>query len=131
MDKAIETLRQRFTTPSADQLQQLPLCVICWNDYDGEDQPVKLPCGHVFGEECVLAWARGTTPTGRHNGCPSCRAELLPPSWHSCTSALRYWSSGFWLEVYFALDGLGGVALFATFFIVKVLHRVVSWFAGR
>ena len=97
MNKAIATLRQRFTTPSADLIQQHPLCGICWNDYDGEDKPVELPCGHVFGEECVIAWAKGTTPTGRHNGCPSCRGELLPRSLYSHTSALGYWLSGIWL----------------------------------
>ena len=88
MEKAIATLKQRFTTPSADQMQQHPLCSICWADYDGRDQAVVLPCGHVFGEECVIAWASGVTPMGRHNGCPYCRAELLPPSMHSLTTAL-------------------------------------------
>ena len=96
MEKAIKTLSQRVTTPSADQLQQYPVCSICWNDYEDDDQPAKLPCGHVFGKECVIAWARGTTPTGRHNGCPICRAALLPPSLHSCTSAVRYWLSDLW-----------------------------------
>ena len=99
MDKAIETLQQRFTVPSADLVQQNPLCGICWNDYEEKDLPVKLPCGHVFGEECVMTWARGTTPTGRHNGCPSCRAELLPPSLYSHTSALRYWSAAILAQV--------------------------------
>ena len=88
MEKAIATLKQRFTTPSADEIQQHPLCSICWIDYDGDDQAVVLPCGHVFGEECVLAWAKGVTPMGRHNGCPYCRAELLPPSMHSRLKAL-------------------------------------------
>ena len=99
MDQAIETLQQRFTEPSADLYQQNPLCGICWNDYDEKDLPIKLPCGHVFGEQCVIAWARGTTPTGRHNGCPICRAELLLPTLHSRTSALRYWSSVFLAQV--------------------------------
>ena len=88
MEEAIATLSERFTTPSADQMQQHPLCSICWTDYDGEDQGVVLPCGHVFGKECVLAWARGVTPMGRYNGCPYCRAELLPPSMHSRLKAL-------------------------------------------
>ena len=88
MEKAIATLKQRFTTPSADEIQQHPLCSICWSDYDGDDQAVVLPCGHVFGEECIIAWASGVTPRGRHNGCPYCRAELLPPSMHSRSKAL-------------------------------------------
>ena len=111
MNKAIATLRRRFTTPSADLIQQHPLCGICWNDYDGEDKPVELPCGHVFGEECVIAWAKGTTPTGRHNGCPSCRGELLRPSLYSYTSALGYWLSGIWFCLKDLVGGQRGVAL--------------------
>lgn len=111
MTEAIAALRQRFTVPSADLLQQHPLCGICWNDYDGEDQPVKLPCGHVFGEECVIAWAKGATPTGRHNGCPSCRSELLPPSLYSRASALSNELSGIWLCFKDLLGGQRGVAL--------------------
>lgn len=93
MDNAVVALRQLFAVPSTDLMQQHPLCGICWSDYDGKDRPVKLPCGHVFGEECIIAWAKGTTPTGRHNGCPTCRAGLLPPSLYSRTSALSYWLS--------------------------------------
>ena len=88
MDKAIRALRQRFAEPSADDIQQHPLCRICWTDYEGEDRPVRLQCGHVFGEECIIIWSRGVTPTGRYNGCPWCRAELLPPSLHLRISAL-------------------------------------------
>ena len=89
MEEAIASLKQRFTTPSADQMQQHPLCSICWTDFDGDDQAVVLPCGHVFGEECIVAWAKGVTPMGRHNGCPYCRAELLPPSMQSRIKALK------------------------------------------
>ena len=89
MDKAIRALRQRFTTPSADNIQQNPICRICWMDYEGEDRPVMLPCGHVFGEECIVTWLKRVTPRGRHNGCPCCQAEFLPPSLHSRASAVR------------------------------------------
>ena len=94
------------------------MCGICWNDYEDNDQPVKLPCGHVFGEECVLAWARGTTPTGRHNGCPSCRAELLPRSLQSCISAVCYWLSDLWPILKDVFGGTLVVALWAGLVIV-------------
>ena len=112
MEKATTALRQRFTAASADLVHQYAPCSICWNDYDGEDQPVALPCGHVFGEECVIAWGQGTTPTGRHNGCPICRAELLTPSFHSRTSAVKYWLSDLWPTCLAVLGGHHGVALF-------------------
>ena len=111
MEKAIATLKERFTTPSADQMQQHPLCSICWTDYDGRDQAVVLPCGHVFGEECVLAWAKGVTPMGRHNGCPYCRAELLPPSMHSRTEALAALVSDIMPILMVLSGGTCGVAL--------------------
>ena len=110
MDKTIGALRKRFTEPSTDTTQQDPLCRICWNDYEGEDRPVMLPCGHVFGEECIIAWSRGITPTGRYNGCPCCRAELLPPSLHSRASALRDWLSDFWRAFQMVLGGPREVA---------------------
>lgn len=130
MEQAIETLQPRFMAPSADLLQQNPLCCICWNDYDDGDLPVKLPCGHVFGEDCVIAWARGTTPTGRHNGCPSCRAQLLPPSLHSRTSAVRYWSSFFLTQVQADLrDFHGGLREAALFYWAGTMSYTAKLFS--
>lgn len=97
MDKAIKTLQQRLLPPSPNTLQDNSICGICWTDYDGDsDRPVTLPCGHVFGEDCILAWARGTTPNGRYNGCPTCRAELLPPSLHSRSQGLVWYLTMLW-----------------------------------
>ncbi len=123
MNQAIVNLRKRFKWPSAEQLQRHPRCGICWNDYDGKDQPVTLPCGHVFGEECIIAWARGTTSAGRHNGCPSCRAELLPPS---VTSALRYRLPRIWIVFEYSCGGSRGVALFVGLTIVTFGAQLVS-----
>lgn len=38
----------------------------------GED-PVCLPCNHIFGQQCIKKWLRG------HDQCPKRRRELLPP----------------------------------------------------
>ena len=80
-------------------------------EYEEEDKPVKLPCGHVFGEECVLTWALASTPTRRHNGCPSCHAELLPPS-----SVVRYWASGLWSLFWSDVKAFFGNLTVALFF---------------
>ena len=61
-----------------------------------QERAVKLPCGHIFGEDCILDWAQGITPSGRYNGCPWCRSELLPPTLRSRSSALRWWLTDFW-----------------------------------
>ena len=122
MDKAIVNLQQCFTAPSADLIEQNPQCGICWDEYHREDRPVKLPCGHVFGENCVSAWARGTTPTGRYNGCPNCRAEILPPSLHSRIGALLQWLCDLWPVVKLAFGGLQGVVL--VFGLTTMIFRV-------
>lgn len=120
MDKAIAKLKRRFTKPSADLIEQNPRCGICWNDFVGEDRPVKLPCGHVLGEECISSWAGGTTSTGRHHGCPYCRAELLPPSLPSRTSALVRDFSDSWPQMKMLLGGDQGVTFIITLFIVGI-----------
>ena len=123
MDKAIGALRQRFTEPSADAIQQNPLCRICWIEYEGEDRPVRLPCGHLFGEECIIAWSRGITPNGRHNGCPYCRKELLPPSLQSRTSALRDLRLDFWLALRTVAGGPREIALAAVLNVASFCAR--------
>ncbi|KAK1759348.1 hypothetical protein QBC47DRAFT_398159 [Echria macrotheca] len=54
------------------------VCIICQTTklkFDGDDCkgdaiPALLPCGHVFGSECLDEWLQA------HNNCPSCRLEL-------------------------------------------------------
>ena len=115
----MEALQQRFTEPSADAIQQNSMCSICLNDYEGEDRPVRLPCGHVFGKECIITWSRGITPTGRHNGCPCCRAELLPPSVYSRSSALSDWLSDIWQALNELLGGPREIALAVVLWIMS------------
>lgn len=47
---------------------------------DLPELPIRLPCGHVFGQICVIKWIlrdwNGHTPT-----CPICRAILTPVGW--------------------------------------------------
>jgi hypothetical protein len=60
-------------------IKNLPLhkgsCGICRDDYGTfyEDKkpeaPTRLPCGHIFGLECLVIWLTD------HNSCPLCRRE--------------------------------------------------------
>lgn len=119
MDKAIAKLKKRFTEPSGDLIKQNPRCAICWRDFDADYRPVKLPCGHIFGKECIISWARGITPSGRYNSCPICRAELLPPTLHTRTSTLWQSLPHSWADIQWLLGGNQGVALvFALFTII-------------
>lgn len=47
---------------------------------DLPELPVRLPCGHVFGQMCVLKWISlaGAGGSGNHPKCPICRAIWTP-----------------------------------------------------
>lgn len=79
------------STTAATFLESLPIikpedlpessqiCHICQEDFDDPDAegaekaevPVKLPCNHIMGSECLARWCDG------HNSCPMCRATLF------------------------------------------------------
>eukprot|EP00210_Caulerpa_lentillifera_P008683 g8282.t1 len=45
-------------------------CVVCHEQYKTDDTIVRLPCDHVFHEDCVMRWLND------HNTCPVCRYNL-------------------------------------------------------
>lgn len=45
---------------------------------DLPELPVRLPCGHVFGQMCVLKWVSSGGGSGDHPKCPICRAIWTP-----------------------------------------------------
>ncbi len=45
-------------------------CCICFLDFEVSDEVCRLPCGHIFHEECVSEWLR------KKCTCPECRWEL-------------------------------------------------------
>ncbi|EAU90402.2 hypothetical protein CC1G_00786 [Coprinopsis cinerea okayama7 len=53
-------------------------CSICLNDYN---DPVCIPCGHVFCFPCLTEYANGPAHEGFTAPCPTCRADfhLLTP----------------------------------------------------
>ncbi|KAF1976765.1 hypothetical protein BU23DRAFT_565449 [Bimuria novae-zelandiae CBS 107.79] len=76
----------KLSTPQhSDRIDSIE-CFICREEYragvldsHGEttalmfvDEPVALPCNHIFGLECILNWVLD----GEGNTCPSCRDEL-------------------------------------------------------
>lgn len=67
------------------------LCPICHQDYrlsKPSHAPVKTPCGHIFGRECIVKWLDPLSHRGSELGdlaasrtnCPVCRHGLVPPS---------------------------------------------------
>lgn len=54
-------------------------CYICLSQYNGRttetgpiEEPVRLPCSHIFGSSCLWQWLMKSTT------CPTCRRILLP-----------------------------------------------------
>ena len=50
-------------------------CGICRQEYSGEHEPIKAPCGHHMCREGLELWLRSDR---EHNTCPACRAILIP-----------------------------------------------------
>jgi len=46
------------------------LCSICLCEYECDEVAVRLPCGHVYHEDCLAEW------TQSHIRCPLCNANL-------------------------------------------------------
>jgi hypothetical protein len=45
-------------------------CVVCLQDFEGEDRLRRLPCLHSFHERCIFDWLRVSS------ACPLCRHRL-------------------------------------------------------
>ena len=44
---------------------------------DPPEKPVRLACGHVFGELCLKEWLSPAPQGGNSNSCPTCRQQLF------------------------------------------------------
>eukprot|EP00542_Grammatophora_oceanica_P019224 CAMPEP_0194030342 /NCGR_PEP_ID=MMETSP0009_2-20130614/3870_1 /TAXON_ID=210454 /ORGANISM="Grammatophora oceanica, Strain CCMP 410" /LENGTH=389 /DNA_ID=CAMNT_0038670277 /DNA_START=107 /DNA_END=1276 /DNA_ORIENTATION=+ len=58
-----------------------PSCTICLGEYEEGEKLVKLPCGHVYHEECVDSW------TTNHVRCPLCNFDLESVASDSASTA--------------------------------------------
>ncbi|KAL0421458.1 UNVERIFIED_CONTAM: E3 ubiquitin-protein ligase [Sesamum latifolium] len=45
-------------------------CCICFEEFSDGEHGTRLPCGHMFHEDCILRWLRG------NHVCPLCRYQL-------------------------------------------------------
>ena len=67
-------------------------------------------CGHIFGESCILTWARHTASDGSYQGCPFCQARLLSPPLRSRVTAALSWLGREWRVLQVFYGGLRGLA---------------------
>ena len=55
-------------------------CPICMEQYQGpphRERPVRLPCKHVMGKDCLQQWQKSCEIEFNNNTCPICRAVLF------------------------------------------------------
>lgn len=65
------------TSAAVSSSSNNPTDIIAQSDDDTSSYkhcPIQLPCGHVFGRECLYRWSR------MENSCPLCRAPLVEVS---------------------------------------------------
>ena len=55
-------------------------CSICCVDYADGHIPVRTPCNHIFGQNCLAAWLAD------NDTCPMCRADITGPLRHQSSS---------------------------------------------
>lgn len=82
-------LRHLYRRLNDVQIQQLPtyefipdleeeanscdeLCAICLTSYEVTERIIKLPCNHIFHQECGVEWLKVNA------SCPMCRKSILP-----------------------------------------------------
>lgn len=54
-------------------------CPICMEEYvtsEHYEPPVRLPCDHVFGKDCLRSWLQSSVLNRNNNTCPICRSVL-------------------------------------------------------
>ena len=132
-----------LATPSPTKVLTQPTCCICWTPYtEKTETPVKLPCNHIIGKDCITQWAGGLASTGRYNGCPVCRAVLLSPRsppthihwWGSCIEIhhLREWNDIRWCQVAICFLILTRLipSFFTRWWVIRIalfLPSLISW----
>ncbi|EDV98813.1 GH13524 [Drosophila grimshawi] len=74
-DKLEETLNQNIELENINRKlhddQNRTTCVVCFSETTeiGDHSIVSLPCGHLFGKNCITQWLR------EQQLCPKCRQE--------------------------------------------------------
>jgi len=70
--KVVMTRLESVALPSISQDESR--CPHCWGDFNKQGciEPVKTPCGHIFGRDCLLQSLRLYGPL-----CPKCRQNLV------------------------------------------------------
>lgn len=71
-----------------EQVDMKLQCSVCWEDFKLSESVRKLPCLHVYHENCIVPWLQ------LHGTCPICRKSLSPEN-ADVTNSLRSAASAF------------------------------------
>ncbi|CAJ1375240.1 unnamed protein product [Effrenium voratum] len=69
-----EVLDVASVLESGLSLKNQTTCLCCLDDFEASQMVALLPCGHLFHEDCCLAWSSSKRRAGRT--CPICRANF-------------------------------------------------------
>ncbi|KAL9077209.1 MAG: hypothetical protein Q9161_000475 [Pseudevernia consocians] len=67
-------------------------CPICMEPYlaaQHNESPVRLPCTHVMGKDCLQSWLNSSNLNRNNNTCPMCRAVLFKRDMAALAHQLR------------------------------------------
>ncbi|XP_059478861.1 E3 ubiquitin-protein ligase Iruka [Neocloeon triangulifer] len=59
-----------------EQVDQCLQCSVCWEDFKKGESVRKLPCDHVYHDDCIIPWLK------IHGTCPICRKVLNEDAAH-------------------------------------------------
>lgn len=72
-DEVDKLNRMKVNNENRDEINKMSGeagCSVCKEDYESDQTAIKLPCSHLFHDECILPWLKD------RNSCPTCRFEL-------------------------------------------------------
>ncbi|XP_034664487.1 E3 ubiquitin-protein ligase Iruka [Drosophila subobscura] len=55
---------------TSEEVEKKMQCSICWDDFKMDETVRKLPCSHLYHENCIVPWLN------LHSTCPICRKSL-------------------------------------------------------
>jgi len=64
------TKKGEYGSVAQEDGEEEPCCTICLCEYEDGDKLARLPCNHIYCDECITSWTDG------HNKCPLCNYDL-------------------------------------------------------